>query len=89
MASDAEKTDLQHPLIQDFAKVKLKSFFFTSLLSVLFAGGAAGCGILLDRAFDTSPAFLIGLLVSSFFILQWFLFLLSKKTAYRHLKTQK
>ncbi len=86
MASDAEKTDLQHPLIQDFAKARFIGFLKTSLLSLVVALLAAGLGYLLDQKLGLNLVFTFTFLVISYFGLQIHLFFHARKSAQSSLK---
>ena len=86
MASEAEKTDNQHPLIQDFAKVRVKEFFKTSLISLLVALFAAGMGYLLDQKLGLHLVFTLTFLAVSYFVLQVFLVRRARNVASSNLK---
>lgn len=86
MASEVEKTDHQHPLIQDFATVRIKEFFKTVVLSLFIAGIAAGLGYLLDQRLGFEHLFIFVFLGLSYFILQIYLFRRSRKVALSTLK---
>lgn len=86
MASDAEKTDLQHPLIQDFAMVRIKEFLKTVALSLLVAGLAVGAGYLLDQKLGSGRISMFIFLGISYLVLQVYLFRRSRKVAASTLK---
>lgn len=86
MASDAEKTDHQHPLIQDFAMVRIKEFFKTSLLTFIIAFAAAGLGYAVDQYFGFKLTFMLIFLGLSYFGLQIYFLFYARKLASSKLK---
>jgi len=81
MAPEAEKTDNQHPLIQDFAKVRVKEFLKTVALSLLVAGLAVGIGYFIDQKLGSGRISTFIFLGLSYFALQVYLFRRSRKVA--------
>ncbi len=86
MASDAEKTDHQHPLIQDFAMVRIKEFFKTSFVTLLVALAAAALGYAVDQYFGFRLMFTLIFLAISYFGLQVYLLVYARKFASSKLK---
>lgn len=71
----------QHPLVQDFAKVRLAEFLKTSAVSLVVALLSLGLGFLADRFFGTQPVLTIVFFGVSYPVLQVYLFNSSRQKA--------
>lgn len=86
MALELGKPEHQHPLIQDFATIRIREFFKTSFLTLLVALTAAALGYAVDQYFGFRLMFTLIFLAISYFGLQVYLLVYARKLASSKLK---